>query len=74
MSIAEIENAVDRMTEAEKLRLLSHLQGSLKSESPTPDLAARRSWMERLDKLRSSLDTGKHSLSTDEILDDLRGD
>lgn len=34
----------------------------------------REEWMRRLDRLRSSVGTGKASCSTEEILDDLRNE
>lgn len=44
------------------------------SESASKAQGDREEWMRRLDRLRSSVGTGKAGSSTEEILDDLRNE
>lgn len=41
------------------------------AQSRNPD---REAWLQRLDQLRASVGTGKHGISTEAIIDDLRSE
>ncbi len=73
MSIAEIEDAVDHLADAEKRQLLVRLQALL-NKTPAVDLSERRRWVAELETFAHSIATGKQVMSSEDILAELRED
>ena len=72
MSINEIESEVDRLSLAEQQELLRHLEASLRARRRQAPLASREEWMNRLEVLRRSINTGGTTPTGEQILAELR--
>jgi hypothetical protein len=70
-SLAEIESAVDRLSFEEQEALLRHLAMKVRRQNCGTKPAAEE-WMDRLDTLRASIDSGRRTLTTDQILAESR--
>jgi hypothetical protein len=69
--LTEIETVVDRLSLAEQEELLRHLEARLRRRG-TATPAEREEWMRRLDALRDSIAPGPGTVTSDQILDELR--
>ena len=74
MSLAEIETAVERLSVAEQQELLRHLEDMLRHKRHEGVPESRDDWMRRLHSLRSSISSGKLTLSAEQIMAELRDD
>jgi len=75
----EVEQALQSVDPATATRLERLVRDALDlGKQPLPQDAGlrhdRKSWLQRLDSLRSSVGTGRQGTSSEEILDDLRSD
>jgi len=74
----EVEQALQSVDPATATRLERLVRDALDLVKPLPQDAGlrhdRKSWLQRLDSLRSSVGTGRQGTSSEEILDDLRSD
>lgn len=73
MSIAEIEDAVDHLDDAQKRKLLLHLQAAL-NRPPILHPSDRERWVQELAAFARSISTGKQAMRSEDILAELRGD
>ncbi len=73
MSLAELETVVESLSEAEQDELLRHLEARRQRRN-VPKPPSAQEWMQRLDALRASLDTGRCTVSGEQIIDELRED
>jgi hypothetical protein len=74
MSLTEIETAVQQLSMPEQEELLRHLEETLRRKRSASSPESREAWMHRLQTLRASVSTGTQSLSSEQILADLRED
>jgi len=74
----EVEQVLQSVDPATATRLERLVRDALDLVKPLPQDAGlrhdRKSWLQRLDSLRSSVGTGRQGTSSEEILDDLRSD
>jgi hypothetical protein len=71
-TLAEIESAVYRLPLAEQEELLRQLARRLRARRAAAGPVSREQWMARLEALRDSIGTGKQTLSSEQILEELR--
>jgi hypothetical protein len=71
-TLTEIEAVVDRLSLADQEQLLRHLEASLRGRQNNGAASSRRDWMQRLDALRNSISSGTTTLTSEQILTDLR--
>ena len=66
---------IDSATASRLERLVREALALVKSRSvsPTPEIK-RQAWLQRLDRLRESVGTGKAGTSTEAILEDIRSE
>jgi hypothetical protein len=71
-SLAEIETAVHRLALSDQEALLHHLATLVGNRRSMSCVESRQEWVKRLGALRDQISTGRQTLSSEEILDDLR--
>jgi len=71
-TITEIEAAVDRLSPGEQAELLRQLANRLRSHQRATGPASRELWLGRLRALRAAIGTGGPTLSSAQVLDELR--
>ena len=71
-TLAEIEAAAYRLPLAEQEELLRQLAKRLRVQRAAAGPVSREQWMARLKALRDSIGTGKQTLSSEQILEELR--
>ena len=74
----EVDQTLRSVDKATATRLERLVRDALELVNPTAPatggLQRRSEWLQRLNALRTSVGTGKHGVTTEEILDDLRSD
>jgi hypothetical protein len=71
-TLSEIESAVDQLPLVEQEQLLRHLATRLRRQRGLAGLALREQWMNRLDELRASIDSGRQTVDSESILEESR--
>jgi len=73
-TLTEIQAGIDRLPVAQQEELLRHLQARLRRQGRVITPAARREWMQRLSALRAATGSGTMTVSSEQILTELRED
>jgi hypothetical protein len=80
-TLAEIASAAERLPIPEQHKLLEQLAGKLRVQpskqslqAPTFDQAARQAWVAELEQEAKAISTGRHSITTEQLLEELRED
>jgi hypothetical protein len=71
-SLAEIESAVQRLALSDQEMLLHHLETLVETRRNSLCVESRQEWVKRLGAVRAQISTGRQTLSSEEILDELR--
>jgi predicted transcriptional regulator len=80
-TLAEIASAAERLPIGEQHELLQQLATKLRVQPSRPyvqaqtiDRAARQAWVAELEKEAKAMSTGRHSMTTEQLMDELRED
>jgi hypothetical protein len=73
-TLAEIEEAVERLSAPEQALLFERLKKRVTGEKKAPDGEAMKRRMKELSALRKSMAAGRGRVSLQEILDEIRAD
>lgn len=71
-TLADIASAAERLPPDEQRELIQQLSSKLPTHPPAVDRAAREAWVARLEKAAKAGSTGRHSITVDQIIDELR--
>ena len=71
-TLAEIESAAYRLPLAEQEELLRQLARRLRAQRAAAGAVSREQWLSQLRELRASIGTGKQTVSSEQILEELR--